>query len=473
MGLPKGFSLLLVLLPLRLWAEIPGPPIGFEDAARMAAAASEDLRHEYALRALREGAWILGFRAYLPQLSIVVSEDDRLSLIGADSFLKSYSLKVDQLLWDGGRTSTNRAVERAELALLGSRLERMAGEIAEGAMAAYRNVLSARALLDIRRTAEESLSEQRRILAREMELGLALAIDLAEADITVAEARIAIRTISMELEEAERQLAETLGLTVLPELRERVDTGRSPVLPGEDAVRSFAQARHPGLAQARHVIAQRQAEAKYAARSWLPTVRINGGFGLSGQRYPLSKYNWSLGISVNFSSPYFSGGTGGSMGWDPPYDRDARLQHTLTPLPDPSAALTGRQAVQALALERAKYAAAFEQAGRMAVISLEKCRFAEERRALAMEALELTAERYRLSELRLELGQLTRIELMEARIDYAQKEAASVEAAAGLLEAERELERFLDLPPGGLAEFARREIFHREISRGDPTWSGL
>ena len=465
---PKGFRLLLILVPLRLWAEAPGLSIGFEDAARMAVAASEDLRHEYALRALREGAWVLGLRAYLPQISIVVSEDDRLSMIGADSFLKSYSLKVDQLLWDGGRTSTSRAVEKAELALLGSQLERMAGEIAEGAMAAYRNVLSARALLEIRRSAEESLSEQRRILAREVELGLALTIDLAEADITVAEARIAIRAIRMELEEAERQLAEALGLTVLPELREQVDTGRSPVLPGEEAARSFAQARHPDLIQARHGIAQKQAEAKYAARSWLPTVRINGGFGLSGQRYPLSKYNWSLGISVSFSSPYFSGAIGGSMGWEPPYDRDARLQNTLTPLPDPGAALTGRQAVQALALEQAKYAAAFERIGRMAVISLEKCRFAEERRALAVETLELAADRYRLSELRLELGQLTRIEFMEARLDYAQKEAASVEAAAGLLEAERELERFLDLPPGGLAEFARRDL-----SRGGLTWRGL
>jgi hypothetical protein len=46
---------------------------------------------------------------------------------------------------------------------------------------------------------------------------------------------------------------------------------------------------------------------------------------------------------------------------------------------------------------------------------------------------------------------------MEARLEYAQKEIAAVEAAAALLEAERDLERLLDLRPGELAVFAAAE----------------
>jgi outer membrane protein TolC len=438
-----------------LWAETRPRAVGFAEAARMAVAASEELRHEYALRAIREGAWVLGRRAYFPQLKIAASEDDRLSQLSSDSFLKNYSLTLDQLLWDGGRTSTGRAVEKAELALLGSRLERMAGEIAEGAVAAYRDVLSARALLAIREAALEYLGEQRRILAREVELGLTLPMDLVEADITVAEARIELLSLGIELEEAETRLAETLGLEILPELTERVDVHRKAVLPGEDRVRSLAQARNPDLTESRYAIAQRQVEAKYAALSWLPTIRISGGFSLTGQRYPLTKYNWSFGITVNFSSPYISGSASGSAGWEASHDRTARIQSSLSPLPDPASALTGRQAAAVLALEQGRYAAAFEQVGRMAVMVLEKCRLTEQKRGLAIESLELAAERYRLSELKLELGQLTRIELMEARLEYTQREVASVEAAVALLEAERELERLLDLRPGELAGFVR------------------
>jgi len=39
-------------------------------------------------------------------------------------------------------------------------------------------------------------------------------------------------------------------------------------------------------------------------------------------------------------------------------------------------------------------------------------------------------------------------------IEYTQKEIAAVETAAAILQAERELERFLDLKPGELAAFA-------------------
>jgi hypothetical protein len=86
---------------------------------------------------------------------------------------------------------------------------------------------------------------------------------------------------------------------------------------------------------------------------------------------------------------------------------------------------------------------------------VEKCTLTEQKRILALNAAELAVERCRLEGLRLELGQITRLKLMEALIEQTQKEITVVEAATALLEAERELERFLDLRPGELAAFAR------------------
>jgi hypothetical protein len=43
---------------------------------------------------------------------------------------------------------------------------------------------------------------------------------------------------------------------------------------------------------------------------------------------------------------------------------------------------------------------------------------------------------------------------METLIEQTQREISAVQAAISLLEAERELERFLDLRPGELAMFA-------------------
>ncbi|MDR1618826.1 MAG: TolC family protein [Treponema sp.] len=224
--------------------------------------------------------------------------------------------------------------------------------------------------------------------------------------------------------------------------------------------------RNPELARERSVIAQKQGELKYASLSWLPSVSLTGSYGLNGHHYPLTRQTWSVGISIEFSSPWFQNSTSFSSGWEPPYDRTARLQNSFQPLPEPVRSLTKAQARLALSLERTKYDLALNRLGRTAAAAVEKCGLMDGKRALALRAAGLAAERYRFSCLRQELGQLTRVELMEERIEYARREIAAVEAAIALLEAERELERLLDLRPGELAEAG-------ELSFMLSSWSGL
>jgi outer membrane protein TolC len=456
------FFALIVAGPARSGGEEILPPLTFSGAADLAVAASHELRGEYAMKAIREGTWVLGFRAYLPRLTINTSEDDRISRIGSDAFLKNYSLSLDQLLWDGGRTSMSRKLEKMELSLLGARLDRMAADIAESAVSAYRSVLSSRAALEIREAALKALEEQLRLLGREVELGLALPVDLSEAEISVAEAALELQALHLELEEGERQFAEILGLEKLPVLEEKVDIYRKTALPPGAAARSLAEQRNPDLAEARYGITKKQGELKYTARSWIPVIRFSGSFGLTGQRYPLTHHNWSLGINIEFSGPWFQNTLTASAGWEPPYDRTARLQNSLTPLPDPAGVLGKHQAELALSLEQTKYALTFERTGRAALQAVERCGMEDRKRDLAVETLALAAERYRLEEIRLGLGRITRLELMESRLEYTQKEIAAVEAAAALLAAERELERLMDLRPGELAALAAMESFPRD-----------
>jgi outer membrane protein TolC len=71
-----------------------------------------------------------------------------------------------------------------------------------------------------------------------------------------------------------------------------------------------------------------------------------------------------------------------------------------------------------------------------------------------VEAAVLAAERYRIAQIKRDMGLITRVELMEERIECTKYEIAAVEAAAVLLEAERELEKLMDLGPGELENFA-------------------
>ena len=458
MRIRKRFCVVLSAIFLfaagNLFCADPRQPLTFAGAADLALTNSVDLRHARASQNLKEGAWILGLRAYLPQLNLSVSENDRLQQIGADSFIKNYGVTVDQLLFDGGKISMSRKLERMELGLSSSALERMASDIADAALAAYRNVLSSRAILSIREEALKILAEQRRILSEEVGLGLALPVDLARADLSLAESRLELISLNMDLNEMEKQFAELLGLETLPVLEEKINIGRVTVLPMAGAAGSLAMDRNPDLIEARFSVTRKQAELKYVSNSWIPSLRLTGGFGLTGQQYPLTRYNWSVGINVEFSSPWFQNRTGAQAGCEPPYDRTAQVHNTFSPLPDPAAGLGKNQALLALALENEKYNTALQRIGRVSERAVEKCSLAERKRILAVETIALSAERCRLDELRLNLGQITRLDLMETFIEYTEKEIAAVQAAVAILEAERELERFLDLKPGELAAFA-------------------
>ncbi|MDR1177422.1 MAG: TolC family protein [Spirochaetaceae bacterium] len=458
-----GGVLLVALLaglfppPPILAGEREPAPLSFEDAARMAVEASLELRSQYIQRALKEGAWRAGLRAYLPRLSLSVSEDDRLSLTGSDSFQKAYSVSLDQLLWDGGRTSSSREVERAGLAVLGSELEYMASGIAASALTAYRRVLFLRMLLEIREASAASLDEERRILAEECRLGLALESDLAEAELTSASAFLEQVTAKLDLVEAELAFAGILGQETLPPLAESVDLQRGAALPGLERSVLLAREQNPSLLSARLGIARRQAEARLYERSWFPTIRVNTGLSLSGNKYPLTRSSWTVGLTINFSSPLLSGTVSGSAGWDPPYDRSMRLGSSASLLEDPAGAITGKSSGLALALEMEQYRKNFTDMERTISMALEKCRILDRRRTLSLEAASLAARRTELSVLRLSLGQTRRIDLMDDRLEQAEAEIRAVEAAVSLLEAERELEELLALKPGGLGIFARRE----------------
>jgi len=436
-----------------------GRDLTFSQAAELAVASSSDLKYSYASQALTEGAWKWGRRVYFPRFSFIISENDRLQQIGTDSFVKNYGISVDQLIFDGGRTYMSRNLEKHELNLSSSKLGRMASEIAESAITAYRNILSSREVLEIKKSALIVLDEQRRILNEEVQLGLALAVDLADADINLSSAKLDIFSLQLELTETERQFAELIGLETLPELTEKVDIYKAVSLPAAVLAETLAKERNPDLEEVRHSITKKQAELKIISRSWIPNLRLSGNFGLSGQRYPLTHFNWSIGVNIDFSSPWFQGSIGTQTGWEPPYDKTAMIQNNFSPLPDPASGLKKDQVKIALALEQEKYNIILKRIGRMAVNAVEKCLIAEQKRILAIEAAALGTERCRIEKLRLNLGQITRINLMEALIEQTQKEIAIIQAATALLEAERELERCLDLKPGELALLTQNILF--------------
>lgn len=433
-----------------VYAQNTSGALTFREAANRAVAVSRELRNETAARALKRDAWVLGRRAYFPKLTLQASEDERLSAHQADSFQKNYSLNVDQLLFDGGRLASARRLERAELALSLGRLDTLAGDIAESAVSAYREIVTARAAMGVREAGFTALKGQRQVLQKEVELGLVLQSELDQADIALAEARIEIMSLEMELEEKCEQFLVMLDLDAMPDLVERIDVYRQTALPEMDRAVAAALERNQELKAAALSIRQRKEQARFAALSWLPSLRATGTFSLAGGEYPLTKYSWQAGLSVEFANPWLNANTNGSAGFQGKNDRTARLSGTFVPLPDPAASLSAREARRALLYEQQKYAQDIEMLPRAVKMARGKCVFADRRRLLALEAARLAKNKLEVFAIKRRLGQITPLEFMDAQNEAMQTEIALIQAAAYLLAVEREFERLLDLQPGEL-----------------------
>jgi len=454
------FCIMFILNAASLFANnIDLQTLTFLQAAELAVCASADLKYAYSSQKIMERAYISGIREYFPRISISASENDRLQMFGADSFIKNYGISLEQMIFDGGRTSLSRNIEKSDLKLSSTRIDKMSSEISESAISVYRKVLASRAILDIKKAALEVLEEQLNILNEEVLLGLALPVDYANAQINFADAKLDIFSLQLDLIEMERQFAELLGLDKLPILTEKVDINRASVLPAASAAANLAKKQNPDLIEIQHFIRKKEAELKYISRSWIPVLRFTGNFGLTGQQYPLTRYNWSVGLNIDLSTPWIQNRFGVQTGWEPlsydQFDRTAIVQNSFSPFSDPASRFGKKQARLSLALEQEKYNTSFEQIGRIASNAVEKCNLAEQKRLLALEAVSLGAERCRIEEIRLYLGQITRLKMMEVLIEQTQREISAVEAATFLLEAERELERFLAIAPGELSNLVQ------------------
>jgi len=423
------------------------------EAADLAILNSSELRGEYASLALREGAWRLGMRAYLPRMRVGAGSDERLSTRDTDTFSKSLSISLEQTLWNGGRLGASRAVERADIALARSELDRAARETGEAAVAAYRSAVAARVRLSIKEDSMESAAAERAVLAVEVSLGLALGSDLVTVDLGLAGMEIELAESELAVAVAESELAEALGTESLPELSERLELDRPELVMSSTRVAAMAAERSPDVGLARHALYKARAQSRVSAFAWLPSIGLSANGYANGDSFPLTRASWTVGLTVDFSSPLLSGGLGATAGKDPPFDTTATTNLSLEPLPDPAGAMTARTAALALRIAEDRYIAAVSGARRSAGVAVAEYGYAARKRDICVRALALSEEMLALASLRSGLGQSLRSETLEAEMDRATREVDLVDAAAAMVSAEREIEKRLDLPPGTLSGF--------------------
>jgi outer membrane protein TolC len=426
-------------------------------AAEMAISNSKDLSIGDASLNARSGSVFWAYRAFFPSLQIQYANNESISETLADDVSKSLTLTVAQLLWDGCRTATGIKLEAASIRLARAELARKALEVGDNAIALYRKVLMLRADREAAASALDAAKTQMGVVKKEKELGLARAMDIADIRVQEIETSIELAKTARELKEAERSLLVAVGGERLPELSESIDVSYRGVDVDIARIAGEAESRNPSIAQLEASVAEKRQSAALADASWWPTLSLKASGSVGGDAFPLTEAAWSASLSVDFEDPSLSGGSALSYSGGATKDRKAALSQNLVPLPSGTDHMARQNARIALESEANKLKLAKEQL----VGSLESLtsdyRLKRDIRDLYEEKHAVVVSKRDLVMAKLDLGQATRSELVEADIDVFKAKIALISAANDLLASERSLESFLDFGPGGLVDFLTRE----------------
>lgn len=455
---PLAMVALLAALAMQRLAAQEALGLSLEQAARSAVEHSAELALARRQLELRSSLSRTSFVEWLPTIAVEAGEGDLLDPNGPDNFQKNWSLTFSQRVWDGGRSTLQRRSERALLELERMGLARKVRELEERARRAYREVLSRRAALSIRRSTIAFLQDQLSILDTERREGLARELDWRQASLEVAKAELQRTAEELRVRAAERELCRLIDQDELPPLCDALD----PELPGVAVDAAWLEGRllecNLELAESRLRVAMTRQAASAILADWFPDLRLELAAELRGDSYPLHEWAASATLSLDFSGPFLKTSGSASLAGRSAGTLAASASGESGMLFDAAALGAPRERRLQADSARENHLALVSSLERRLAELLEDHELAALRRDMAKSALALAREQLELEEARLELGLNTRLDLVAARLSMEEAELELLAACAELLSAEQALEALADLDSGALRRRATGEL---------------
>jgi outer membrane protein len=336
----------------------------------------------------------VAFGAYLPSLSLTNT-----TVTGSsDSYTAGLSTGID--VFTGGRRGAERERAAAATSAAQATLVERTFAVTLEAKQAYFDVAKAGELARVAearlRRAAEGLSAAERRLA----VGSATRSDVLRARLEQTNARLALLTAQTQ----ERTGAFVLGRVVgseTPVFAKVEQKGPRPLALSEAELATLVVERAPAVLTALASYEATSASVSAARASYLPTVRLTGGYDWFNQDAAFDGGNLSWSTRLSLSYPLFNGFTR--------EDNVARAQATAT-----NARATATDA-------KLKARADFERV-------MNELKLATEKVALGKEAVEVAQEDLRVQEERYRLGMATILDRITSQVNLMDAENNEVAA---------------------------------------------
>jgi outer membrane protein len=352
-----------------------------------------------------EAARLEAFGAFLPTLTVSSgfsnSSNQRFDQSTGRLVSTSYtaSTQANYELFSAGRRLVALRSSAARIDAADASLREAAFRTALETTTVYYNAAAATELVTVTNRRLERARQQLEFARIRLEVGTATRSDILRAELELSNAELA----QIDAESAQRsgwlQLGAQTGLggEVQPEPASLPET--APVLPPVEALAARAELNSPEAVSAEATYSQLRAERLSTYTSYIPTLRLQGGYDWFAVDYPPTNRSWSLRLTA--SLPVFNG-----------FQREATVSRAA--------------AAERTAEARAKDAALSARAG--AIDAAQQVESAARRVEIAQRAVELAQEDLRVQEERYQIGVATILELQTSQLALAQAEADYVSA---------------------------------------------
>lgn len=337
--------------------------------------------------------------SFLPNLSLSYQYSDassgRLDPTGQAITTTSYSaqLRGSVDLFRGFRRFSDLKGARLGVEASEARYREAEFTTSEGVKISYFNAVANRELVGVERDRVRRQEDQLAFVEQQLQLGRATRSDVLRSQVDLNNARVALLNAENAARASTYTLAEAVGMTgpLAPEAE--ADLSGTDVRVDESEIMARAMIGAPSLVSARADAAAAAAAVSSARSSYLPSLRLSGGWAWSNSDFPPQNRSWSLSLSG--SLPIFDG-----------FSRENQLYRAQA---QRDQAVAGERAAE-IGLRKDIDAALGTIAAARASIGL-----AEQTVELSAEDLRVTQERYR-------LGLATILDLQSAQITLRQAE---------------------------------------------------
>jgi|GEM_PF-6961690 len=415
------------------------------EAIELALSRSDEINYRSIDREIARAKIAIQKRNFLPSLGIDYSQSDSVSYDSADSRIRKATFSVDQLLYDGGQLAYQYRNLKSQLYLSDIETDEIKEQLALQVITICTNLLKNKRILEIQSATREIVLKQITIARQEHRLGMITELDLLEMEAQLGEIDLSLASTRQDEKRYIFQLSRILEIPPdsLPSIRGRINPDyHGFLLVGKNLEKeieryaSLALYQNSDLQKLLIQLENARTTRDQTRRSWIPSINAELELSMSGEELPLSEFGYSLGMVFTFNLPAFPFKTDVSAGKTNPQERSIGNSSSVQLFDNLQGFISGREA----SLQLAKGYSSYEDRQRNLRFDIEEALTDIDHQmntiSLTQRRMEISRREISILQKEVELGEATRIDLIEEQVSLTQQEAKLIESFVDLYNSE-------------------------------------